>query len=284
MPPTVARTSPCSSSTTRIYGMTGGQMAPTTLVGQTSTTSPGDAARQRRIAAAHVAEMLATLEAPAYIERVALSRQEEHHEGPQGGEEGAGDPEEWRRLLAGRDSFALPDHHEEGSGGGAQWVAETLMQAFPLGVFRDRKPAELHAGTVPQKTDRRSASKSCGKGKSTFRGPKHHTRDIHDQVRGLRRTGRTAAGPVAGRDGDARETGSELAAVVWSGNAQRQRALPRLAFARAHRLAADHAPEVLVAMNEISLRKFAAQVAPGGTDPLQPRLASGRLLRAAMPA
>jgi len=55
-----------------IYGMTGGQMAPTTLVGMNSTSTPGG----RKIAAAgypiRVCEMLATLDGPAYITRVSL--------------------------------------------------------------------------------------------------------------------------------------------------------------------------------------------------------------------
>lgn len=55
-----------------IYGMTGGQMAPTTLVGMNSTSTPGG----RKTATAgypiRVCEMLATLEGPAYITRVSL--------------------------------------------------------------------------------------------------------------------------------------------------------------------------------------------------------------------
>ena len=35
-------------------------------------------------------------------------------------------------------------------------------------------------------------------------------------------------------------------------------------------------PDVLVAMNEISLRKFAEQVAPGGTIIYRPRASAGR--------
>jgi 2-oxoglutarate ferredoxin oxidoreductase subunit beta len=55
-----------------IYGMTAGQMAPTTLLNQYSTTTP-----YGRIADLHgfpikVSEMLATLEGPAYIERASL--------------------------------------------------------------------------------------------------------------------------------------------------------------------------------------------------------------------
>ncbi|MGO9270342.1 MAG: thiamine pyrophosphate-dependent enzyme, partial [Terriglobia bacterium] len=56
-----------------IYGMTGGQMAPTTLVGQTSTTSPWGRRPANEGFPIHMSELLATLEAPVYIERVALS-------------------------------------------------------------------------------------------------------------------------------------------------------------------------------------------------------------------
>lgn len=55
-----------------IYGMTGGQMAPTTLVGMYSTSTPGG--RQPSLAGypIRVCEMLATLDGPAYIARVSI--------------------------------------------------------------------------------------------------------------------------------------------------------------------------------------------------------------------
>lgn len=60
-----------------IYGMTGGQMAPTTLVGQVSTTSP-----KGRDAAIHgyplrISEMLATIEGATYIARVSVHNPQE---------------------------------------------------------------------------------------------------------------------------------------------------------------------------------------------------------------
>jgi 2-oxoglutarate ferredoxin oxidoreductase subunit beta len=55
-----------------IYGMTGGQMAPTTLIGMNTASTPGG----RKTATAgypiRVCEMLATLDGPAYITRVSL--------------------------------------------------------------------------------------------------------------------------------------------------------------------------------------------------------------------
>ena len=55
-----------------IYGMTGGQMAPTTLLGMNSTSTPGG--RNPALAGypIRVSEMLATLDGPAYIARTSL--------------------------------------------------------------------------------------------------------------------------------------------------------------------------------------------------------------------
>lgn len=52
------------------YGMTGGQMAPTTLIGQKSTTCPSGRDPAVNGYPIRVCEMLATLDGPAYLERV----------------------------------------------------------------------------------------------------------------------------------------------------------------------------------------------------------------------
>lgn len=53
-----------------IFGMTGGQMAPTTLMGQKSTTSQGGRSIERGGYPVRIAEMLSQLEGATYIERV----------------------------------------------------------------------------------------------------------------------------------------------------------------------------------------------------------------------
>lgn len=55
-----------------IYGMTGGQMAPTTPLGKKSTTSPFGRTAENQGYPLHICELLSTLDAPVYIERVAL--------------------------------------------------------------------------------------------------------------------------------------------------------------------------------------------------------------------
>ncbi|MCD6446975.1 MAG: 2-oxoacid:acceptor oxidoreductase family protein [Candidatus Marinimicrobia bacterium] len=56
-----------------IYGMTGGQMAPTTLIGQKSTTTPRGRTMQNEGYPLRMSEIIATLEAPVYVERVMLT-------------------------------------------------------------------------------------------------------------------------------------------------------------------------------------------------------------------
>lgn len=55
-----------------VYGMTGGQMAPTTLLGQVTTTSPYGRKKEETGYPIRMAELLATNEGSAYISRVAV--------------------------------------------------------------------------------------------------------------------------------------------------------------------------------------------------------------------
>ncbi|NLU48822.1 MAG: 2-oxoglutarate oxidoreductase [Syntrophomonadaceae bacterium] len=56
-----------------VYGMTGGQMAPTTLLGQVTTTSPYGRDKDREGYPIRIAEMLAPFEGTAYVSRVAIN-------------------------------------------------------------------------------------------------------------------------------------------------------------------------------------------------------------------
>jgi 2-oxoglutarate ferredoxin oxidoreductase subunit beta len=55
-----------------VYGMTGGQMAPTTMIGQRTSTSPGGREIESMGPPIRMCELINTLERPYYIERVAM--------------------------------------------------------------------------------------------------------------------------------------------------------------------------------------------------------------------
>jgi 2-oxoglutarate/2-oxoacid ferredoxin oxidoreductase subunit beta len=56
-----------------VYGMTGGQMAPTTIVGQKTATSPAGRGANREGPPVKVCELLSTLDGPSYIARVTVN-------------------------------------------------------------------------------------------------------------------------------------------------------------------------------------------------------------------
>lgn len=57
-----------------VYGMTGGQMAPTTLISQKTATTPGGRNQQTDGYPLKISEMLAVLDGAVYIERAAINK------------------------------------------------------------------------------------------------------------------------------------------------------------------------------------------------------------------
>ncbi len=120
------------------YGMTGGQMAPTTLLGQRTTTTP----EGRKVAEAgspvRISEMLAVLDGPVYIERVSLDSP--------------------RNIIAAKKAVLKAFLNQiEGKGfslvellslcptdwgmtprQALDWVQQHMMAYYPLGIYKDK--------------------------------------------------------------------------------------------------------------------------------------------------
>ncbi len=119
-----------------IYGMTGGQMAPTTLTGQTTATTPTG---RTRLAGEplRVAETIAQLDGPVYVERVALFDSKQRVRAKkairkalkvQADNKGLGFVE----VLS---ECAL--HLKITPVQAQDWVKENMLPIFPLGVKKD---------------------------------------------------------------------------------------------------------------------------------------------------
>jgi len=120
-----------------IYGMTGGQMAPTTMIGQKSTTTPfGRDARQ----AGHpirMAEMLATLDGTAYSARVAVNSVKNLMRAKKAVK--AACQAQLDRQGLGFVEFlsACPTNWKMTPDKAAQYVANEMTASFPLGTFKE---------------------------------------------------------------------------------------------------------------------------------------------------
>jgi len=249
-----------------IYGMTGGQMAPTTLVGQKSTTSPWGRRPANEGYPIHMCELLDTLEAPLYIERVALCDNKNIMKARRAirkaleiQRDGAGFA--FVEILSpcptiwGLDAVAARN-----------WVAEKMVPVFPLEIFRDRMPEPLPNGGPKQRSVAEVLEiepKAAG-GPSQEEHPSHSFQSMTVKVAGSGGQGALLLGQLLAEMG-LRE-GLEVSWLPSYGPEMRSGSAHCHVCLSKERIGSpliSH-PDVLIAMNEISLRKFAPQVAPHG--------------------
>ncbi len=91
-----------------IYGMTGGQMAPTSLPNQVTQTSPYGRDVSTAGNPIRVSELLNALDGPAYIERVCVDTPKNVRKAKKGHQEGLPEPDRRCGLLVHRGGFHLP--------------------------------------------------------------------------------------------------------------------------------------------------------------------------------
>src|SRR5246500_1785971 len=170
-----------------IYGMTGGQMAPTTLVGQRSTTSPWGRRPVNEGFPLHMAEMLSSLEAPVYIERVALSDNKNIMKARRAVRKAL----ELQRAGAGFTFVEIlspcPTIWGKDPVEARKWVLDTLVPAFPLNVFRDRK-MDLSTNSMPPQRTVSDVLEISAKDESALHAAiqhSHHFRDYTIKVAGF---------------------------------------------------------------------------------------------------
>jgi 2-oxoglutarate ferredoxin oxidoreductase subunit beta len=120
-----------------VYGMTGGQMAPTTLHGMKTTTSPYGRDRLLEGHPIRMSEILAMLDGVAYIERVAVNSPANIRKAKKA------IAKAFQVQLDGR-GFAMveilspcPTNWRMTPVKAWEWVDEEMTEIFPLGVFKD---------------------------------------------------------------------------------------------------------------------------------------------------
>lgn len=121
-----------------VYGMTGGQMAPTTLIGQKTTTTPTGRSDNEG-PPIKVCEMLSQLDGPSYIARVTVDKPAAVRKAKQAIITAFG------RQLDGK-GFSLveilspcPTYWRLPPAKAIKRIEEWMIPAFPLGVYKDKE-------------------------------------------------------------------------------------------------------------------------------------------------
>ena len=127
-----------------IYGMTGGQMAPTSLPGQVTQTSPYGRDVSLCGFPVKVCEMLSQLDGPEYIERVAVNNVKNVRNAKKAIEKAFRNQVEGKGFSLIEVVSTCPTNWGMTPENALQWVDEKMIPYYPLGVYKDRS-AEVEA-------------------------------------------------------------------------------------------------------------------------------------------
>jgi 2-oxoisovalerate ferredoxin oxidoreductase beta subunit len=254
-----------------IYSMTGGQAAPTTLIGQKSTTTPGGRSAATEGYPLHMSELLATLEAPVYIERVGLGDNKQIAHATRAIRRAVENQVRGLGFSLVEVLSPCPTIWKMSPVEAQHWVRDVMEKTFPLGVFCDRtKTAQpwprAEAAPALKEIPRILGVDSEGLPEGNAHAMKHAAEDLdlHVRVAGFGGQGVLLLGELLAEAG--LDAGLEVSWLPSYG--PEMRSGTSNCHVRLSRRTIDSPlvtlPDVLVAMNEPSLRKFYASVPAGG--------------------
>jgi 2-oxoisovalerate ferredoxin oxidoreductase beta subunit len=252
-----------------IYSMTGGQAAPTTLLGQKSLTTPFGRSAANEGYPLRVSELLATLEAPVYIERVGLGDNKQIAQAARAIKKAVENQVKGLGFSLIEVLSPCPTIWKMSAVDAQRWVREVMEKTYPLGVVVDRtkgrepRVATNHAPSLEEipailgikHDDEPEIPITCDERSEV---------DLHVRVAGFGGQGVLLLGEVLAEAG--LDAGLEVSWLPSYG--PEMRSGTSNCHVRVSREPIDSplvtVPNFLVAMNEPSLRKFDLSVKPGG--------------------
>jgi 2-oxoisovalerate ferredoxin oxidoreductase beta subunit len=251
-----------------IYSMTGGQAAPTTLLGQKSTTTPHGRSAATEGYPLHVCELLATLDAPVHIERVGLGDTKEIIQAQRAIKRAIENQVNGLGFSLIEVLSPCPTIWKQSPVDAQRWVRDVMEKTFPLGVFCDRTktvepsdPPTTAPALVQLPRLLGVDDEGLPEGNPVDVAAKL---DLGVRVAGFGGQGVLLLGEMLAEAG--LDAGLEVSWLPSYG--PEMRSGTSNCHVRLGRQAIDSPmvahPQILVAMNEPSLRKFVQTVAPGG--------------------
>jgi 2-oxoisovalerate ferredoxin oxidoreductase beta subunit len=249
-----------------IYGMTGGQMAPTTPLGKKSTTSPLGRNAQTDGYPLHVCELLNTLDAPVFIERVSLGSTKHImaaakviHRAIENQVKGLGFS--FVEVLS-----PCPTIWKFQPVEAQHFVRDEMAKVFPVANFRDRTKDAMArlAAPLPAAIEDIPGLLGLTFGKDTERTHSVRPLDLRMKVAGFGGQGVLTLGYVLAEAG--MEAGYDVSWLPSYGPEMRSGTSNCQVRLSSEPISSPlvSRPNVLLALNEPSLRKFLPSVETGG--------------------
>ncbi|KAF0157554.1 MAG: 2-oxoglutarate ferredoxin oxidoreductase subunit beta [Syntrophaceae bacterium] len=124
-----------------VYGMTGGQMAPTTLLNQRTTTSPAGRHKTLDGYPLKVSEIFSQLQGTTYIERCAVSSPATVNKTKKAIKKAFQCQKDGLGFSLVEILSACPTNWKMNSIDSVQWIDDVLCKEYPPGVFKDETAA-----------------------------------------------------------------------------------------------------------------------------------------------
>ena len=121
-----------------IYGMTGGQMAPTTLPGQVTQTSPYGRDTNHCGFPIKVCEMLSELDGPEYLERVTVNNVKNVRAAKKAIKKAFQNQIDGKGFSLIEVVSTCPTNWGMTPQNALKWLEENMLPHYPLGVYKDR--------------------------------------------------------------------------------------------------------------------------------------------------
>ncbi|MDD5408903.1 MAG: thiamine pyrophosphate-dependent enzyme [Candidatus Omnitrophica bacterium] len=119
-----------------VYGMTGGQMAPTTLLGQKTATSPRGRSADKEGYPLKISELLAQLPAVKYIERVSLHSPQEVLKAQKAIKQAFQNQIDNIGFSLVEILSPCPTYWEMPPNKAVEWIRDVMSKEFPLGRIK----------------------------------------------------------------------------------------------------------------------------------------------------
>jgi 2-oxoisovalerate ferredoxin oxidoreductase beta subunit len=268
-----------------IYGMTGGQMAPTTLPGQKTATTPDGRSSLHDGEPIGMAEVMNALKAPVYIERVSLGSPAKILSAQKAVKKALLNQVEKKGFSFVEILSPCPVNWKMEPVKALGWLVNNLEPAFPVKKFRDNSAAAVpqadYAAEHPWRSDAQLLA-LFQEGKETPPVPASPARGINDQL--VKISGFGGQGILSTGTMLARCAVAEGLTSTWLpsyGAEMRGGTANTSVIISSHEIGSPvvNAPNVLMVFNGPSLDVFENTVQPGGLVIVNESLISRKVQR-----
>ena len=245
-----------------IFAMTGGQMAPTTLPGQKTTTSPYGRDVAKTGYPLKMCEVFAQLEAPVFIERVSVADTKRIMQAKKAIRKALEIQRDGKGYAFVEILSPCPTNWRMDAIKSAEFVTTEMEKVFPLANFRDRSGEPGRKAIPIEQVTLKQLMGEAGSGKDPYPDPTFKERRF--KFSGFGGQGVLSLGTVIAEA--ASSSGRYVSWLPSYGPEQRGGSASCSVVMGGHEIGSPTVdkPDVLITMNQPAMEKFASTVNQGG--------------------